>query len=154
MVCLHIHDIVGPDAAPVIIEAFSPSSTSLYLSWDPLPPELHRGILTGYRVTYKIVAMDRSVQITTNTSITLEDLNAFTSYQVSVSAGTVVGYSPEDTINIMTLDDSKTQCIFERSVAQLVVCKCNNINALLCHFIAYRISADSYTVVCDQCYLS
>ena len=120
MVCPHIHDIVGPDAAPVIIEAFSPSSTSLYLSWDPPPPELHRGILTGYRITYKIVAMDRSVQITTNTSITLEDLNAFTSYQVSVSAGTVVGYSPEDTINIMTLDDSKTQCIFERSVTQLV----------------------------------
>ena len=98
----------GPDAAPVITEAFSASSTTLYLSWDPPPPELHRGILTGYRITYYIENTEPAVQTTLDTSITLENLNAFTSYKVNISAETVVGYGPEGTINVMTLDDSKS----------------------------------------------
>ena len=111
--CTHTHTHThthtpGPDAAPNITEAFSLSSTSLYLSWDPPPPELHRGILTGYRITYYIENMDPTVQTTTDTSITLEGLDAFTSYQVKVSARTVVGYGPEGTTNVMTFDDSKS----------------------------------------------
>ena len=51
--------------------------------------------------------MDPAVQTTTNTSITIEDLDTFTVYRINVSAGTVVGYGPEDTINVMTLDGSK-----------------------------------------------
>ena len=58
--------------------------------------------------------MDPTVQTTTDTSITLEGLDAFTSYQVNVTARTVVGYGPEGTINVMTLDDSKSG--FERFV--------------------------------------
>ena len=76
--------------------------------------------------------MDPTVQTTTDTSITLEGLDAFTSYQVKVSARTVVGYGPEGTINIMTLDDSKSG--FERFV-QFESIYCSIIN-----FYSYIIS--------------
>ena len=73
--------------------------------------------------------MDPAVQTTTDTSITLEGLDAFTSYQVNVSARTVVGYGPEGTINVMTLDDSKS--VFERFV-QLESIYCSIINFYSC----------------------
>ena len=55
--------------------------------------------------------MDPAVQTTNDTSITLQGLDAFTSYQVNVSARTVVGYGPEGAINVMTLDDSKSSFV-------------------------------------------
>ena len=105
---LFIH--TGPNAALNITEAHSLSSTSLYLSWNPPPPEQHRGILSGYQFTYYAANKDPvlTVRTTTNTNITLEGLTAFTTYQVNVSPGTVAGYGPEDSVNITTRDDSKS----------------------------------------------
>ena len=106
---------VGPDAAPTLIDTFSPSSTSLYLSWTPPPVDLHRGILIGYQIVYRnldVPGSNEMVTTTTDASITLEGLGKFSNYSVSVSAGTIVGYGPEDVTTFRTLNDSKSKCLY------------------------------------------
>ena len=101
---------VGPDAAPTLIDTFSPSSTSLYLSWTPPPVDLHRGILIGYQIVYNnldVLGSNEMMTTTTDTSIALEGLGKFNIYRVSVSAGTIVGYGPENVTTFRTLNDSK-----------------------------------------------
>ena len=99
-----------PDEAPALLDIFSPSSTSLYLSWDPPPVSLQRGILTGYQIVYRNLNISDSIDMTTttaDTSITLENLGKFSVYSVSVSAGTVVGFGPGNETTFRTLNDSK-----------------------------------------------
>ena len=106
---VHARYKIGPDSAPTLIDTFSPSSTSLYLSWTPPPVDLHRGILIGYQIVYRnldVPGSNEMMTTTTDTSITLEGLGKFSNYRVSVSAGTIVGYGPEDVTTFRTLNDS------------------------------------------------
>lgn len=45
--------ILVPGKAPRIHTAYNTSSTSLYISWYPIPRAYHNGRLLGYRVFYK-----------------------------------------------------------------------------------------------------
>ena len=102
----------APDEAPDITESMSPTSTSLYISWNPPSAEKQNGILTDYVVCYTDndeLAVDMWQKTSTpTTNITLTDLSIFTEYTVSVSAATVAGVGPSDTVNEKTLNDSKS----------------------------------------------
>ena len=102
----------APDEAPDITESMSPTSTSLYISWNPPSAEKQNGILTDYVVCYTDndeLAVDMWQKTSTpTTNITLTDLSIFTEYTVSVSAATVAGVGPSDTVNVQTLSDSKS----------------------------------------------
>ena len=102
----------APDEAPDITESMSPTSTSLYISWNPPSAEKQNGILIDYVVCYTDndeLAVDMWQKTSTpTTNITLTDLSIFTEYTVSVSAATVAGVGPSDTVNNKTLSDSKS----------------------------------------------
>ncbi len=76
--------------------------TSLSVSWEP-PVEINiNGILTNYTIEYYITEEENSphsphdVMVVSSAifTILLENLNNFTTYNVSVSANTVVGRGP------------------------------------------------------------
>ena len=101
---------LGPDAAPTIVQSFSPNSTSLFLSWSPPPAEQQNGIITGYRVCYTNVETDVKVIIfgeVTENDVTLTSLEPFTVYNVEIAAGTVVGFGPVAAAVVRTLSDRK-----------------------------------------------
>ena len=101
----------APDEAPDITESMSPTSTSLYISWNPPSAEKQNGILIDYVVCYTDndeLAVDMWQKTSTpTTNITLTNLSIFTEYTVSVAAATVAGVGPSDTVNEKTLNDSK-----------------------------------------------
>ena len=109
----------APDEAPAITESMSPTSTSLYISWNPPAAEKHNGILIDYVVCYTDndeLPVDMWQKTSTpNTNITLTDLSIFTEYTVSVAAATAAGVGPSYTVNVQTLSDSKSSIMPLRS---------------------------------------
>ena len=94
----------------MIVDSISPNSTSLYFSWTPPPAEQRNGIITGYQFRFyndDLGTDDEVVENITETSITLTSLEIFTVYNVTVAAGTFVGFGPVDTVALRTLNDSK-----------------------------------------------
>ena len=102
----------APDEVPALRESVSPTSTSLYISWNPPSAENHNGILIDYVVCYTDndeLPVDMWQKTSTpTTNIILTDLSIFTDYTVSVAAATVAGVGPSYTINVQTLSDSKS----------------------------------------------
>uniref|UniRef100_A0A8B9RKJ8 protein-tyrosine-phosphatase n=1 Tax=Astyanax mexicanus TaxID=7994 RepID=A0A8B9RKJ8_ASTMX len=93
-----------PSAPPQEIKCSSPSSTSLLVSWRPPPAESQNGPLAGYIVRYTMAgggAESRAdpaedIQVPpTSSQITLQRLEKWTMYQVTVAAATAVGPGPE-----------------------------------------------------------
>ena len=77
------------------------SSTSILLSWHPVPQDCIHGILTGYTLRYKAIEQGAGVKIrggftTMNvpphvTMIEIPNLASYTRYQISMFAKTKVG---------------------------------------------------------------
>lgn len=71
------------------------SSTSIYITWSPPPPEGQNGKIKGYKVAY-IAAEDlfesepHTVK-STNQYLTVENLHKYTNYSVTVLAFTKIG---------------------------------------------------------------
>ena len=101
----------APDAAPIITESVSPTSTSIMVTWSPPSPEKRNGILTDYIIRYtndvKLPKTMWQMTATPNTSITLTGLSIFTEYTVAVAATTEAGVGPDDSVTVRTLNDSK-----------------------------------------------
>jgi hypothetical protein len=81
-------DVPGP---PDSISTLVVSATSIQVSW--LPPSNPNGVLIEYVIAYRNSSFSGNVS-TTNVSaqtITLENLNEFTYYDISVASRTAVG---------------------------------------------------------------
>ncbi|CAB4016473.1 phosphatidylinositol phosphatase PTPRQ, partial [Paramuricea clavata] len=87
-------------SAPLNVLASNDSSTRLNITWDE--PEKFNGVLTRYTVYYKLVRDDNDVKVaekkwmsinvmTTQTNVTLRDLEKYSWYEIKVSASTEVG---------------------------------------------------------------
>ena len=85
------------------------SATEVQLSWSPLSKEDSRGIITGYFVKYRPIVGEfrrnlddiSTVLNTTETSLTIGDLEPTFRYGIAVAAGTTAGlgnYSAEAVI--------------------------------------------------------
>ena len=101
-----------PSGPPLNVILFSPTSTSIDVSWDLPGPLLRNGIITKHRLNYTEVSQLSSwtiVELNASTSYAIEQLKIFTQYYVSVSAGTqIVGYGPFSLpVIYRTLNDSK-----------------------------------------------
>ena len=89
------------------------SSTSLYLSWEPVPRGFVNGILLGYKVLFKRISDESrnyTDTLTTNTTreLVLIGLKKFTIYRITVLAFTSKGDGPEaDNVTVTTDEDSK-----------------------------------------------
>ncbi|XP_053094008.1 receptor-type tyrosine-protein phosphatase S isoform X4 [Pangasianodon hypophthalmus] len=95
-----------PSAPPQEVKCSSPSSTSLLVSWHPPHSESQNGPLVGYIVRYAVAGGGAGVGVgaettdelqapATSTEITLQRLEKWTPYRVSVAAATAVGPGPE-----------------------------------------------------------
>ena len=93
-----------PEAAPVGITAFSPSSTSIQVSWGLVPPACRNGIILGYSVNYGITPI-----LTPSTNIVLTGLEIFVNYSICIQARTSVGtFGPcSSPMVVRTLNDSR-----------------------------------------------
>ncbi|XP_028829791.1 receptor-type tyrosine-protein phosphatase delta isoform X7 [Denticeps clupeoides] len=90
-----------PSAPPQEVKCSSTSSTNILVSWQPPPVEHQNGIITKYTVQYSATDGEDSImrQISDipaeSTQYTLETLEKWTEYRVTVTAHTDVGPGPE-----------------------------------------------------------
>ena len=102
-----------PEAAPVGITAFSPSSTSIQVSWELVPPACRNGIIQGYSVNYGITPTNGRAAptaiLTPSTNIVLTSLEIFVNYSICIQARTSVGtFGPcSSPMVVRTLNDSR-----------------------------------------------
>lgn len=88
-----------PSAPPQEVKCSSLSSTSLLVSWRPPPSESQNGPLTEYVVSFVMAgAGTETAEVlqapSTSTEITLQRLEKWTQYRVSVAAATAKGEGP------------------------------------------------------------
>ena len=92
-------------------------STSIRVSWKPVPADDRNGIIKGYKVNYHALA---DSEINTKTlyinsgeqgvekATTLQPLSAFTNYSITVLAFTEVGDGPQSVAQVeLTMEDGK-----------------------------------------------
>ena len=93
-------------SAPLNVTARNVSSTSILVTWDP--PMIPNGIVRSYRVMF--TRMDDSfvdnVNIN-NTSVVIDMLEKFATYQVQVFAFTVDEGDGSDIVTVTTDEDSE-----------------------------------------------
>ncbi|XP_060738322.1 receptor-type tyrosine-protein phosphatase S isoform X7 [Tachysurus vachellii] len=105
-----------PSAPPQEVKCSSPSSTSLLVSWRPPHSESQNGLLVGYIVRYAVAGggaglgvgaetMEELQAPATSTEITLQRLEKWMSYRVSVAAATAVGPGPESATLMCRTDE-------------------------------------------------
>ena len=84
------------------------NSTAIQVSWNPPPAELWNGQITEYRIDILELDTDRELSYTSmTTSILIQFLHPFYTYECSVSAYTVDEGPYSEIINVTTLEDGK-----------------------------------------------
>ena len=96
-------------AVPQSVDGYSPSSTSIVVSWDHPLPQDQNGLIVNYTV---LSQLEQELNMTSTngnrTTLTLTDLDVFTNYTISVMAHTSAGAGdPSAEIVIRTLNDSE-----------------------------------------------
>lgn len=88
------HDVffVVPATPPGSISTTETSANSIKVTW--LEPSIPYGIITSYNVRYNTSADNVTSFITESQHATLEGLDEYTVYTISVSASTRVGFGP------------------------------------------------------------
>ena len=96
-------------SAPMIMDAFNTSSTSVRVTWTP--PLFRNGIIRRYIITYYITrdgsSTSDSVMIIMGdaTMADVTGLMIFTNYSISVVAETVELGDPSETVTVTTDED-------------------------------------------------
>lgn len=84
-----------PTAGPSRVTANATSSTTVVVSWGPVPEAHRNGVLQGYRVAYRAArapaVVHRDVESNSTFATTLTELRKYTRYTVQVLAFTRVG---------------------------------------------------------------
>lgn len=73
--------------APDVIESFS-----ILFSWSP--PAVPNGQIVSYTITYNLTGLPISVIVSNGTQYLISGLEAYTFYQFTLTASTVVGDGP------------------------------------------------------------
>ena len=90
------------------------NATSIFVSWEvPIPNNLN-GILVNYSISYFGIEIDTDLRVIylpnpdlTNQSISLIDLEEYTTYSINVSAYTEVGRGPDAILTQRTNQDGE-----------------------------------------------
>lgn len=115
--CIYnLYAFVVPGAPPQNVTGEAVGPTSIFLQWEPPPPNRTNGQITYYKV-FKVEAnrSDSEADVTTVTNgtfIRLDELNRWTDYRLWVLAGTAVGDGPaSQPITVRTHEDGTHSCI-------------------------------------------
>ena len=92
----HTHTHTVPSAPPQMLNATFINSTALSVNWLPPPEQDQNGVILDYQLTYQVNGTTDAIETITvsELSTTIEGLEIFTLYLVSVRARTVVGLGP------------------------------------------------------------
>lgn len=109
---MFIFPFPAPGAPPQNIQAFSETSESIRVVWEPPPPNLQHGDITFYKLLYVNSTLPddeaHEVKITdvNEREYVISDLQKWTEYRVWMVAGTTVGSGVKsDPIMVRTDED-------------------------------------------------
>ena len=107
--CLMCVCIAAPSDFPRNFSVSVVTSHSLFLVWNPPPPEDQNGVIIRYRVNITVLSTREMYQLlSVNASITVLALRPYTSYIFNIAAETSVGVGPFSGANtVMTATDGK-----------------------------------------------
>ena len=99
----------APSAAPQNVRVTANTTVSLTFAWDPPPDDTQNGVIRRYDVTVTEVATSTLIGTyeVTEQELTVNSLQVYTNYHISVSAYTV-GSGPAATADFYTAEDSKS----------------------------------------------
>ena len=106
-------DFIAPSSAPDNVNAYNLSSTSIVVTWSPVPDELLNGILQSYRVFLRqasdveISPPMKFILGNTSLSVIISSLKKFTVYSVWVAAVTVLAGPNSSVVIVSTDEDGK-----------------------------------------------
>ncbi|KAI6660982.1 Phosphatidylinositol phosphatase PTPRQ-like [Oopsacas minuta] len=107
-----LQDIPSSSVRNLTTSTTSQNATSIFVSWIiPIPNDLN-GILVNYSISYFGIEIDTTLRViylsdpNDNESITLIDLQEYTTYSISVAAYTIVGKGPDAIITQRTNQDA------------------------------------------------
>lgn len=108
-----LYKLSVPTSAPIGLDVVSQSSTSVTVSWSPPQSERQNGIISRYSVNVtKSNSGESSLLSTADRSITLEQLDPFTTYLISVAAQTAIGLGPYTLpLTVTTNEDGNDLCM-------------------------------------------
>ncbi|XP_041363510.1 protein sidekick-like isoform X2 [Gigantopelta aegis] len=102
----------APTDAPSRVQAKSESSSSIYLTWVPPPPESQNGGLSGYKILYwpeNSSVEYAQTKISPDSHFLLGELDTFTMYHMTVQAYNLAGDGPKSpTVSNRTLEGLPT----------------------------------------------
>ena len=101
-----------PSGFPQDVSIDSTTSQSVEISWSPPLLEERNGNISSYTITVSRQGSDSLIQLTSvTTSITVNMLNPFTTYTVTVTASTSIGVGPPSSLlSFRTAEDGKDAC--------------------------------------------
>ena len=103
----------GPASAPQNVTSSAPSPTSIFVSWEEIPPFDRNGIVETYEVVYNPFdtfdgQLMQEARTTSELFIVLNDLEEYLDYNITVRGYTSAGPGPfSDTITEMTPEDGE-----------------------------------------------
>ena len=113
-----------PSAPPSKVTGRSKSSTSIFVQWDQVPAADQNGVILNYTIKYietdssgsEAIAEKTVVVVAPKRNVTLENLNEYKIYKITVAASTSKGkgLESEPPLQIRTEQDSKLffYCVF------------------------------------------
>ena len=98
-----------PSASPSVPLLSAVTNTSFQITWQPLPPKYHNGIITHYRLRLRNRRTGtRTYAIIQTLNYTASHLSPHTSYGCAVAAATVSGTGPYSSeLSVMTSEDGQ-----------------------------------------------
>ena len=97
---------LAPESPPKDVVLSSVSSTSILVSWTPPPAELQNGVITQYRIYVTEVDTGNQLMYSTmTTSIAIQLLHPFYTYECVVSTYTVAEGPYSAVLNVTTPQD-------------------------------------------------
>ena len=99
----------APSAAPQNVRVTATTTVSLTFAWDPPPDGTQNGVIRRYDATVTEVATSTLIGTyeVTEQELTVNSLQAYTNYHISVSAYTV-GSGPAATGEFYTAEDGRS----------------------------------------------
>ena len=99
----------APSGFPRNFSASVVTTHSLFLVWNPPPPEDQNGVVIRYRVNVTVLGTIEMYQLSSvNSSITVLSLRPYTTYIFTIAAETAVGVGPfSGAYTVMTATDGK-----------------------------------------------
>ena len=108
MINSYISLLIAPISSPEDLQLSPISSTSIFVSWSPPPLEDQNGIIRMYRINITEFETGREIVLSsTSTSLTVQFLHPFYTYECVVSAVTVEEGPYTETVVVMTPEDGR-----------------------------------------------